>query len=92
MMKLSVAKYIRYVKSIQIREAAQSYDFPPRVATNEKKIVNMNGTKSALFVNALCKPQRLSLPALSATDFVFIIISAGMLRRWKTSGLFTKHP
>ena len=37
MMKLSAAKNIWYVKSIRISEAAQRYDFPPRVATTEKK-------------------------------------------------------
>ena len=51
-----------------------------------KTIVNMNGTGSALFVNALGMTQFFSSPALSATDFVFIIISAGMLRRWKLPG------
>ena len=49
-------------------------------------IVNMNGTESALFVNALGKTKLFSLPALSTTDFVFIIISAGMIRRWKLPG------
>ena len=63
--------------------------FPPQGWQRLKKIVNMNGTESALFINALGKPQLFSLPALSATDFVFqvIIISAGMLQRWKTSRL-----
>ena len=33
----------------------------------------MNGTESALFVNALGKPQLFSLPALRATDFVLLL-------------------
>ena len=61
----------------------------PRKACNEGiTIVNMNG------INLPCssdKTQLFSAPALSATDFVFIIISAGMIRRWKLWG-YRKHP
>ena len=35
-------------------------------------ILNMNGTDSALFVKALSQTQLFSVPALIATDFVFI--------------------
>ena len=44
-----------------------------------------NGIEFALFVNALGKTQLFASPALTVTDFVFIIILAGMLRslRWK---------
>ena len=51
--------------------------------SDEKAIVNMNGAESALFVNALGKTQLFLSSALSATDFVFSFISAGMLKRWK---------
>ena len=41
----------------------------------------MNGTESALFVNALGKPQLFSSPALSATDLVslFLHVEGGKL-------------
>ena len=56
----------------------------PRKAGNEGiTIVNINATQSALFVKAFGKTQRFSAPALSATDLVFIVISAGMIRWWK---------
>ena len=58
---------------------------------DEKTIVNMNGTEYSLFVNDLGKTQFFLSPALSATDFVFIIVLAGVLRRWKFPG-FLKAP
>ena len=58
---------------------------------DEKTIVNMNGTEYSLFVNDLGKTQFFLSPALSATDFVFIIVLAGVLRRGKFPG-FLKAP
>ena len=54
----------------------------------------MNGTQSALFVNALGNTQLFSSPALSgvsATDFLIIFIWADKLRRWKLP-VFQKAP
>ena len=58
----------------------------PRKAGNEGiTIVNINATQSALFVKAFGNTQRFSAPALSATEFIFII--RGMIRRWMLPGL-----
>ena len=62
--------------------------FFPKVGTDGKMIEDQKGPKSALFVKALGKTQLSLAPALSATDFYFIIVSAGMLRRWKLPGYF----
>ena len=60
--------------------------FSPKGGTDRKTIVDLKGPESASFVKAIGKTQLSSAPALSATDFFFIIVSAGMLRRWKLPG------
>ena len=84
-MKLSATNSIRRVKSIRNREAAQ-LRFYSKDGTDWKTFVDLKGPKSALFVKALGKTQLSSAPALSATDFFLVIVSAGMLQRWKLPG------
>ena len=68
------------------QEGRAALRFFPKGGTDGKTIVDLNGPESAPFVKAIGKTQLSSVPALSATDFFFIIVSAGMFRRWKLPG------